>query len=46
MDDWTVDIRDVTPLAHAIHALVTAGALDEARAMLPDERPYPADRSR
>ena len=46
VDEWTVDIRDVTPLAHTIHALVTAGALDEARAMLPDERLYPADRSR
>jgi hypothetical protein len=41
VDDWTVDIRDVTPLAHRIHALVTAGALDEAGALLPVERPYP-----
>ncbi|MEV4510570.1 DUF4291 domain-containing protein [Dactylosporangium sp. NPDC049525] len=46
VDEWTVDIRDVTPLAHAIHGLVTARALDEAQALLPDERPYPADRSR
>jgi hypothetical protein len=40
VDDWTVDIHDVTPLAHAIHALVRNGALDEARALLPPERPY------
>jgi Domain of unknown function (DUF4291) len=42
VDDWTVSIHDVTPLAHTIHALVRAGDLDEARALLPDERAYPA----
>ncbi|MET9622234.1 DUF4291 domain-containing protein [Streptomyces sp. NPDC006464] len=41
-DEWTVGIRDVTPLAHRIHALVRAGELDAARAELPEERPYPA----
>lgn len=40
VDDWTVDIRDVTDLAHTVHALVKDGALDEARALLPDERVY------
>lgn len=41
-DEWTVAVRDVTPLAHEIHALVRDDALDAARALLPGERPYPA----
>jgi hypothetical protein len=41
-DEWTVSIRDVTPLAHDIHRLVRAGDLTTARSRLPDERPYPA----
>ncbi|GHB20789.1 hypothetical protein GCM10010331_03570 [Streptomyces xanthochromogenes] len=42
-----VAIRDVTPLAHRVHALVRDGQLDAARALLPAERVYPAadDRS-
>ncbi|MGW1769398.1 DUF4291 domain-containing protein [Streptomyces sp. NPDC002073] len=39
-DAWTVAIRDVTPLAHEIHALVRAGDDQAARALLPAERPY------
>ncbi|MEU6985410.1 DUF4291 domain-containing protein [Streptomyces sp. NPDC046324] len=41
-DEWTVSVRDVTPLAHEVHALVRAGRVDEARAWMPEERPYPA----
>ncbi|MCX4971797.1 DUF4291 domain-containing protein [Streptomyces sp. NBC_00620] len=41
-DDWTVSIRDITPLAHEIHALVRSGDLDSAARLLPQERPYPA----
>ncbi len=41
-DEWTLTVRDVTPLAHEIHALVRAGDLDTARRLLPRERPYPA----
>ncbi|WP_240467368.1 DUF4291 family protein [Streptomyces salinarius] len=41
-DEWTVAIRDVTPLAHEIHALVRNDDLDAARALLPREQPYPA----
>ncbi|WP_137989234.1 DUF4291 domain-containing protein [Streptomyces vilmorinianum] len=41
-DEWTVSVRDVTPLAHEIHALVREGRLDEARTRMPEERPYPA----
>ncbi|MFJ3666039.1 DUF4291 domain-containing protein [Streptomyces sp. NPDC090106] len=41
-DEWTVGIRDVTPLAHEIHALVRGGDPDAASRLLPEERPYPA----
>ncbi|MEU3653191.1 DUF4291 domain-containing protein [Streptomyces sp. NPDC032161] len=40
-DEWTVSIRDVTPLARRIHEHVTAGRLDEATQLLPRELPYP-----
>ncbi|MGV9605170.1 DUF4291 domain-containing protein [Streptomyces sp. NPDC003631] len=40
-DEWTVAIRDVTPLAHEIHALVGSGDLDSAARLLPQEYPYP-----
>ncbi|MFJ6432445.1 DUF4291 domain-containing protein [Streptomyces sp. NPDC091416] len=41
-DEWTVAIRDVTPLAREIHELVRAGRDDAAARLLPDERDYPA----
>ncbi len=41
-DEWTVAIRDVTPLAREIHELVRAGRDDAAARLLPHERPYPA----
>ncbi|WP_229911156.1 DUF4291 domain-containing protein [Streptomyces aurantiogriseus] len=40
-DEWTVAIRDVTPLAHEIHALVSSRDLDSAARLLPRERSYP-----
>lgn len=40
-DEWTVSIRDVTPLARRVHAHVSAGRLDEAAELLPRETPYP-----
>ncbi|MER7515959.1 DUF4291 domain-containing protein [Streptomyces sp. NPDC126499] len=40
-DEWTVGIREVTPLAREIHGLVREGRLPEAEALLPEERPYP-----
>jgi len=39
-DGWTVTIRDVTPLAHDVHALVSCGELDSATRLLPQELPY------
>jgi hypothetical protein len=40
-DEWITAIRDVTPLAHQVHALVRAGDLDEAARLLPSQTPYP-----
>lgn len=39
-DEWTVSIRDVTPLAREIHGLLRAGQDDAATALLPRELPY------
>ncbi|RYJ23069.1 hypothetical protein CU044_5575 [Streptomyces sp. L-9-10] len=41
-DEWTASIRDVTPLAHRIHALVREGELTAAAGLLPEETGYPA----
>jgi len=40
VDEWTVSITDVTPLAHSIHDLVRAGDIERADALRPKERPY------
>ncbi|MFF5917924.1 DUF4291 domain-containing protein [Streptomyces flavochromogenes] len=40
-DEWTVSVRDVTPLAHRVHELVRSGAPEAARLLLPREEPYP-----
>ncbi|MEG3628002.1 DUF4291 domain-containing protein [Streptomyces poriticola] len=40
-DEWITGIEDVTPLATEVHALVHAGDLGRAAALLPQERPYP-----
>ncbi|GGR77171.1 hypothetical protein GCM10010269_15530 [Streptomyces humidus] len=42
-DEWTVAIRDMTPLAHEIHALVRDGDLDSAARLLPEEHAYPVE---
>lgn len=41
-DEWTVSIRDVTPLAREIHTLLRAGESATAAALLPRETPWPA----
>ncbi|MEH6421394.1 DUF4291 domain-containing protein [Pseudomonas sp. CGJS7] len=41
-DQWVQRIEDITPLAHRLHALVETAKLDEAKALLPVERPYTA----
>lgn len=40
VNEWTVSITDITPLARQIHEKVRAQDLDGARALLPVERPY------
>jgi hypothetical protein len=39
--DWIKSIAEITPLAHAIHDLITRGEPDAARELVPQERPYP-----
>ncbi|MFI6860835.1 DUF4291 domain-containing protein [Streptomyces sp. NPDC050421] len=41
-DEWTVAIRDVTPLAREIHELVRSGRDEDAVRLLPEEAPYAA----
>ena len=41
VNEWTVEIRDITPLMHKIHALIQSGHTDKARDLLPKERVYP-----
>jgi hypothetical protein len=41
IDEWTVTITDVTPLAHKIHDLIRAGDQQTAASLLPAERIYP-----
>ncbi|GGR74665.1 hypothetical protein GCM10010169_18220 [Micromonospora fulviviridis] len=41
VDEWLVGLTDVTPLARAVHARLTAGDEPGATALLPAERPYP-----
>jgi hypothetical protein len=38
--EWIKAISDVTALAHSIHASVLNGDLEQARSMLPLEKPY------
>jgi hypothetical protein len=42
-DEWIAGIEDMTPLAAEIRAHVRGGDTDRAAALLPEERPYPAD---
>ena len=37
---WIVEIKDVTDVVREIRGLVEAGRLDDAIALLPEERPY------
>ena len=42
-NDWTVEIRDVSALAHQMSAFIGSGAVERAKALLPEEKPYPLD---
>lgn len=39
--EWTVEIRDVTPLVRKLHGLIQSGHADRAKELLPPERVYP-----
>jgi hypothetical protein len=41
VDDWIVDIADVTDLARSTHSAVLDGRIEKAERQLPAERPYP-----
>ncbi|MDE3229631.1 MAG: DUF4291 domain-containing protein [Chloroflexota bacterium] len=41
VNDWTLEIRDITPLVRSLRALLDAGRATEAQARLPRERLYP-----
>jgi len=41
VDDWTIEIRDVTPLVAELRGLRGEDAWDRVSALLPRERPYP-----
>jgi hypothetical protein len=43
VDEWTVEIRDCTPLARKIHVLLHAGEASNASKLLPVERVYPVE---
>lgn len=41
VNDWTVEIRDLTALAHTMSAHLRSGHVEEAEALMPPEKPYP-----
>jgi hypothetical protein len=41
VEEWTVEIRDVTPLVRKLDGLMRSGHADQAEAQLPRERVYP-----
>jgi hypothetical protein len=43
VDEWALQISDITPLARKIHALLSSGRADAARKLLPPEKLYSVD---
>ena len=43
VNEWTMEIRDCTPLAHKVSDLVAKGRADQAQKLLPRERVYPVE---
>lgn len=41
VEDWTVEIRDLTPVVHQLYELIQAGHMEQAEGLLPVERAYP-----
>jgi hypothetical protein len=43
VDEWTVEIHDLTPIVTKISGLLKAGQADRAKRLLPAENTYPLD---
>ena len=43
VNDWTVEIRDLTPLVHKLRDLIANGRASQAKKLLPRERVYPVE---
>jgi DNA-binding PadR family transcriptional regulator len=43
VDEWTLEIRDLTPIVNKISGLLKAGQEDRAKRLLPAEKTYPLD---
>jgi hypothetical protein len=41
VEEWTLEMRDMTPLVKKLAALIQSGHADNAKALLPHERVYP-----
>jgi hypothetical protein len=41
VDEWIIEIEDLTPRVRKIHSLLVAGKAEHARKLLPTQRPYP-----
>lgn len=41
VEEWTVEIRDITPFVRKLDGLIRSGHADKAAAQLPCERQYP-----
>ena len=41
VNDWIVDLEDITPRVHKMRDLLQVGSADRARRLQPPERPYP-----
>lgn len=40
VSEWTVEIRDLTPLVHKMSGHLRDGNIDRAKALMPPEKPY------
>lgn len=43
VNEWTIEIKDYTPLVTKIYNLIGAGQLEKAKAFLPKEQAYPVE---
>jgi hypothetical protein len=45
VEEWTLEIRDCTPLVRKLYRLINGGHASKAKELLPKERVYPLDAS-